>query len=245
MLTLSVNGRSVTTVALTKLSFGGAPGTSVGVGKGGVAVYLSAQCTNEEAAAAFLLGREIGVTRYLTGGKPEGDADDFLIRADKNPNTRGVRLVADAFGVKLEEARSISEKALIAFRTEGLAEAALAPVELFIAVAQNEDAATAHADVTLPCASVYEEDGTLVNWYGRLQRTWPSISGSRGDATGVAADRSDAAAHPMQKSDAAPGWLWAERTTPSYPPVATRWPAMSCYPPAAFPWANWITFRRC
>jgi NADH-quinone oxidoreductase subunit G len=163
------------------------------MGKGGIAIYLSAQCTNEEAAAALLLGREIGATRYLTGGNPPGDSDDFLIRADKNPNAKGVRLVAEAFGAKLEEVpgNGIAEKALFAFRTEGLGALALQRVELFIAIAQNEDAATAHADVALPCASVYEQDGTLVNWYGRLQRTWPSITGSR--------------------ADAAPGWLWAER----------------------------------
>ena len=47
------------------------------------------------------------------------------------------------------------------------------------------------ADVALPCMSVYEQDGSLVNWYGRLQRVWPSV--------------------PAQRGDAAPGWLWAER----------------------------------
>src|SRR5207237_1475500 len=106
---------------------------------------------------------------------------------------------------------TVAEKALLAFRTEGLGAAALHRVELFIAVAQNEDSATAHADVALPCASVYEQDGTLVNWYGRLQRTWPSITGSRGDATGAAVARADAGVATMRKSDAAPGWLWAER----------------------------------
>jgi len=184
------------------------------MGKGGFAIYLSAQCTNEEAAAAFLLGREIGATRYLTGGKPPGDSDDFLIRADKNPNTKGVRLVAEAFGAKLEELKPgnvIAEKALLAFRTDGLTPLALERVELFIALEQNEDLATAHADVVLPCASVYEQDGTLVNWYGRLQRTWPSITGSRADAAGVAATRTDAGVASTGRSDAAPGWLWAER----------------------------------
>jgi len=105
----------------------------------------------------------------------------------------------------------IAEKALFAFRTEGLSGAALERVELFVAIAQNEDAATARADVTLPCASVYEQDGTLVNWYGRLQRTWPSITGNRADASGAAAGRADAASATNRTSDAAPGWLWAER----------------------------------
>jgi NADH dehydrogenase/NADH:ubiquinone oxidoreductase subunit G len=184
------------------------------MGKGGIAIYLSAQCTNEEAAAALLLGREIGATRYYTGGKLPGDSDDFLIRADKNPNARGVHLVAEAFGVKLDEVKPgdiIFEKALFAFRTEGLDVLALERGELFIAIAQNEDLVTPHADVALPCASVYEQDGTLLNWYGRLQRTWPSITGSRAEAAGAAVARADAGVATMRDSDAAPGWVWAER----------------------------------
>ncbi|MFL5359732.1 MAG: 2Fe-2S iron-sulfur cluster-binding protein [Myxococcales bacterium] len=183
------------------------------MGKGGVAMYLSAQCTNEEVATALLLGREIGVTRYLTGGKPPGDSDDFLIRADKNPNARGVRLVAEAFGAKLEDLGGgiVQEKALLAFRTDGLTPLALERVEVLLAVAQNEDAATARADFAFPCASAYEQDGTLVNWYGRLQRTWPSVTGTRADGAGPAAARTDPGIATMRRSDAAPGWLWAER----------------------------------
>src|SRR5438105_15583335 len=76
-------------------------------------------------------------------------------------------------------------------RTDGLPADKLARLEVFIAIAQNEDAATAEADVTLPCKSVYEQDGSLINWYGRLQRTWESV--------------------PAQRADTAAGWSWAER----------------------------------
>ncbi|HWE25769.1 MAG TPA: 2Fe-2S iron-sulfur cluster-binding protein [Myxococcales bacterium] len=160
-------------------------------GKGGLGIYISAQSTLEEAAAALLLGKELGAERYFVGGKRAGDSDDFLIRADKNPNTRGVKLAAEAFGVRLEEGAPEGVKALFAMRTDGLAGAAAQKPELLVAVAQNEDEATRAADVTLPCMSVYEEDGSLVNWYGRLQRVWPAVPAHRGDA--------------------APGWLWAER----------------------------------
>ena len=161
-------------------------------GKGGVGIAVSAQCTNEEATAAFLLGAQLGATRYFLGGQPPGNSDDFLIRADKNPNTRGVQLAAEAFGVKLEDAAGIdSVKALIAVRTDGLPAEKLARMEVFIAIAQNEDAVSAEADVTLPCQSLYEQEGSLINWYGRLQRTWPSVAAQRGDT--------------------APGWSWADR----------------------------------
>lgn len=162
-------------------------------GQGGIGVAISAQCSNEEAAGAILLGQALGATRWFLGGNPAGDADDFLIRADKNPNARGVRLAAQAFGVKLEDAAAMDAgvKALVAFRTEGLPIAVLQRLEVFVAVAQNEDPATAEAHVTLPCQSVYEEDCSLVNWYGRLQRTWAAV--------------------PARRGDSAPGWSWAAR----------------------------------
>ena len=160
-------------------------------GKPGLTIAVSAQCTSEEAAAAFLLGQQFGADRYVLTGKPPGDADEFLIRADKNPNRKGVQLAAKALGVKLSEGLGSSTKALIAFRTDGLDPAMLERLEVFIAVAQNEDAAARAAQVTLPCTSAYEQDGTLINYAGRLQRVFPAVVARRGDS--------------------APGWLWAER----------------------------------
>ena len=43
----------------------------------------------------------------------------------------------------------------------------------------------------LPCESVYEQECSLINWYGRLQRTWATVPAKRGDV--------------------APGWTWAAR----------------------------------
>ncbi len=159
-------------------------------GKGGLGIAISAQCTNEEAAAAFLLGAQLGAVHYYLGGNPPGDHDEFLIRGDKNPNTHGVQLAAQAFGVQLEEPKGLDAvKALLAFRTEGLPIDKLQRLEVFIAVAQNENAVTAEAQVVLPCQSVYEQDCSLVNWYGRLQRTWAAV--------------------PAERGDSAPGWRWA------------------------------------
>jgi NADH-quinone oxidoreductase subunit G len=161
-------------------------------GQGGVGVAISAQCTNEEAAAAFQLGAQLRATRFFLCGQPPGDSDDFLIRPDKNPNTNGIKLVAEAFGSKLEEISAVDGlKALVAMRTDGLPAEMLARLEVFVAIAQNDDLASSAADVTLPCESVYEQDGSLINWYGRLQRTWDSV--------------------PAPRSDAVPGWVWAER----------------------------------
>jgi len=161
----------------------------------GVAMVVSAQCTTEEAAAAFLLGQQLKAQFYL-GGKPDGEGDDFLIREDKNPNTNGVKLVAEAFGETLHSLADLAKsksRALVAFRTDGLEAMAgfLEQLELFVAIAQNETEASAQAHVALPCNSVYEQEGTLLNYYGRLQRVYASLPAERGDAQ--------------------PGWSWASR----------------------------------
>ncbi len=155
------------------------------VGKPGIGISISAQCTNEEAAAAFHFGQRIGAGRYFLTGNPPGEGDDFLIREDKNPNTRGVQLAAGKSGVKLES-NVEGVKALVAFRTDGLR--LQQPLEVFVAIAQNTGAL---ATVTLPCQSVYEQHGSFINYKGRLQRTWPGV--------------------PAQRGDSAPAWAWAGR----------------------------------
>ena len=164
-------------------------------GKPGLALWISAQCTVEEAQGAFDLGAQLGASKYLLGGKPAGKGDEFLVRADKNPNRRGVEMLAQAWGVKLEagetEGALNGVSALVAARTDGLGLhlGALERIEAFIAIAQNEDPAAQLAQVVLPVNSLYEAGGTVVNYYGRLQRSWAAIVKPRGDAQ--------------------PGWAWA------------------------------------
>ena len=166
-------------------------------GKPGIGIWVSAQGTVEEATAAFALGAQLGATKYLLGGLPAGKHDDFLVRGDKNPNTWGVQVAAKAFGVHLsageEKGALDGVSALIAFRTDGLEQQheALKRIEVLICIAQNEDGVTAASSVVLPVNSVYEQEASLVNWYGRLQRTWPATQQPRGDAL--------------------PGWSWAGR----------------------------------
>ncbi len=163
-------------------------------GKPGVAIWISAQCTVEEAQGALTLGAQLGATKYLIGGKAAGKGDEFLVRADKNPNRRGVELLAQAAGVKLEsgdaEGALNGVSALIAARTDGLANhlSSLERLEVIVALAQNEDAVSRLAQVVLPINSLYEQAGTLINYYGRLQRSWPATQAPRGDAL--------------------PGWSW-------------------------------------
>jgi NADH-quinone oxidoreductase subunit G len=162
------------------------------LGQPGIAIAISAQCTNEEAAAGFLLGALFKTPRYVLCGKPPGDSDEFLIRADKNPNTLGVKFAAAAFGVTLEGPAALEGvKAVIALRTDGLDALLLKSAEILIAIAQNEDEVTGAAQVTLPIKSAYEQEGSFINYYGRLQRTWQTV--------------------PTQRADTAAGWSWIER----------------------------------
>jgi len=154
------------------------------MGKPGVALYLSAQCTNEEAAVALLLGRELGISRVAIGGRPPGPGDDYLVREDKDPNRRGVEMAARAFG--MEPGDLGDAKALVAMRADGLQ--APPRLEVFVAIAPAD---VPGASVVLPCSHAYEQDGTFVNWYGRLQRLYRSVVAPRGDAV--------------------PGWVWARR----------------------------------
>jgi NADH-quinone oxidoreductase subunit G len=161
-------------------------------GQPGIAVVVSAQCTNEEAVGAFMLGALLKASKYVLCGKTPGQSDDFLVRADKNPNAHGVKLAAQAFGVKLEGPLGLKGmKAVVAFRTDGLTAELLRSAEVLVAIAQNEDEATAKAQVTLPVKSLYEQEGTLLNYSGRLQHAWETVQ--------------------AQKADTAAGWVWAER----------------------------------
>src|SRR5258708_14392661 len=71
-------------------------------GQPGIGIAVSAQCTNEEATAAFLLGAQLKAERYFLCGKPPGKHDDFLLLDDKNPDTLVVQRSARPFCVRLE-----------------------------------------------------------------------------------------------------------------------------------------------
>src|SRR3989449_6462800 len=63
------------------------------LGEGGVGIVVSAQAPNEE---VYLLRRIGAAVRARVAGiswsPPEAFHDDFLVKADKNPNTQGLRL---------------------------------------------------------------------------------------------------------------------------------------------------------
>ena len=163
----------------TEAREGGLNGTGKKIG-----VIASAQLTNEE---LFLI-REIfrgALGAQVSASVPErpGSSDDFLIKEDKNPNTRGATLLGLA-GSDAPDARRIVDEALAGnldvlwvaghdlvelFGEENIRKLR-EKVGLFVFSGTNENATAPLAHWVLPSAAYVEKDGTLVNCHGRLQR---------------------------------------------------------------------------
>jgi NADH-quinone oxidoreductase subunit G len=161
-------------------------------------VIASSQLTNEE---LFLI-REIfqgALGAHVTASvpTPRGYSDDFLIKADKNPNTLGATLLGLS-GSGALEAASIVDAALQG-RIEALwvfghdlaklfgkekLEQLSHELRIFVFSGTNENATVSWFHWVLPTAAYLEKDGTFVNCHGRIQRigrALPPLPNSRED----------------------------------------------------------------
>jgi NADH-quinone oxidoreductase subunit G len=147
-----------------------------------IAVVASPRMANEDLFALTRLLERCGVTRFGFRVPPStpGDEDDLLIRADKNPNTRGAELLGlegDVAAV-LEAARQRRVKCLWVFEHDlrdtawpaADTRAALGEVETLIYAGTNANATSALAHLVLPAAAWVEREGTFTNFQGRAQR---------------------------------------------------------------------------
>jgi NADH-quinone oxidoreductase subunit G len=148
-----------------------------------LAVLVSPVCSNEDLLAGLTFAKDaLGVRQLYVGGRPEGDADDFLMRADKNPNRKGLEWIAAALGLSLHPFAELLKtieagtvKALYVLGAEvpipvAEAAAALAKVEFVAVQAANASALTAQADVVLPAANHVEDEGSFVQADSVIQR---------------------------------------------------------------------------
>jgi len=161
-------------------------------GPGALGVVLSPQMTNEALFAGLRLFKQLSVRDidFEVAPLQAGDEDDFLIKADKNPNTRGGQTVGA--GKRTVGGRSVKEmlkaategklKALYICRHDLMlgfpaadVKAALAAVELVIFQGSNENATSKLAHFILPSAAFVEEDGTFTNCAGRVQRSHQAV----------------------------------------------------------------------
>jgi NADH-quinone oxidoreductase subunit G len=147
-----------------------------------IGIVGSPRMANEDLFALKRLveGRGLRHAGFWVPPKLPGDQDDLLIRADKNPNTRGAELIGldgDVSGV-LAAARAGRLRALWVFGhdlfqgawPEAEVAGALAAVETLIWTGTNLNRTSTRAHWVLPAAAWVERDGTFTNFEGRVQR---------------------------------------------------------------------------
>jgi len=154
-------------------------------GGAAVGIVVAPQETNEDSYLLARLASEVLMTSHvvLYPGVP-GDEDDFLIRADKNPNTRG------AHDMGLPEPATAAQLAAMAQAIERGTIKVLYAIGVDLAAAFGAEAVTRwttqldclivqtsnlvpgceQAHVLLPSATYAERAGTFTNFQGRLQR---------------------------------------------------------------------------
>jgi NADH-quinone oxidoreductase subunit G len=146
------------------------------------AIIASPRMANEDLFALRALADARGVRQlgFRVPPRVPGDEDDFLIRADKNPNTRGAELVGldgNVAGI-LNAAVARRVRCLVVFEHDLFASAwaeadvrgALEAVDTLIFVGSNANATSERAHLVLPSAAWVERDGTCTNFQGRVQR---------------------------------------------------------------------------
>jgi NADH-quinone oxidoreductase subunit G len=151
-------------------------------GPSGVAVMASPQMTNEELFFLRRLcrdGLEITNIEYRLPLSEKVYSDDFLVTADKNPNSRGAEILG--LGVTgVERLLKACEEGLVQFLyichhdlTRGFdavrVRRALNRVPFVVFQGSWDHATASLAEVQLPAAVYAEKDGTFTNVQGRVQ----------------------------------------------------------------------------
>jgi len=152
-----------------------------------IGILASPQMPNEDLFLLRRLATELGIENLDHRMPPRvpGDQDDVLIRADKNPNSRGAELChllpgpggLDTRGM-LPAAAAGRLKLLWVFQHDLLASAwaeadvraALEGAETLVFQGPTANPVSARAHLVLPSTSYAERDGTFTNFQGRVQR---------------------------------------------------------------------------
>lgn len=153
-------------------------------GPEGIGVIASPQLSNEDLylmRKLFVEGMKILQVGYHNPWEKEGFQDDFLVRADKNPNRRGAEAIGlgGDVGVILEKAARGEVKVLYIFQHDFSAEEAQrllsqAGYIIFQGTNWNTTAELAHA--VLPAAAYAEKEGSFTNFEGRIQHFSPALA---------------------------------------------------------------------
>jgi NADH-quinone oxidoreductase subunit G len=158
------------------------------MGRGDLGIIASPRMANEDLFAVRTLAERRGIARvpFQVPPREPGYEDDFLVRADKNPNTRGAELIGfeGAVPAVLGAARARRLRCLLIFDHDLLdgalpeadVRAALEATETVIFVGSNANPTSERAHLVLPAAAWVERDGTFTNFEGRVQRFRPALA---------------------------------------------------------------------
>jgi predicted molibdopterin-dependent oxidoreductase YjgC len=146
-------------------------------GSGRAAAIFSPRMTCESAFAWRRVFDNFGRLRYAVRRLVEGEDDDLLIRADKGGNSTGIEWVLGKVEDEAAVLRSAERgelDALVVFGdpldprdTALVSDAVRGKLEDLVYVGAFQDGA---ASIVLPAAAWAEEDGTVVNFEGHVQR---------------------------------------------------------------------------
>jgi predicted molibdopterin-dependent oxidoreductase YjgC len=154
-------------------------------GKDSIVVLTSPQLTNEDFfVTRKFFGEDIGLSQidFRIPEKNPSVGDDFLLRADRNPNTRGAEaILLDENGFDLSEILPaenqkkfhllfLFERDLQTALGESWARSFLNRFDYRIYVGSHENQTSLAADLILPSASYAETEGTFTNFEGRVQK---------------------------------------------------------------------------
>lgn len=152
-----------------------------------IAIIPSPQCTNEDnfVLKKLFLG-ELGMRNidYRVPSNLNVYSDDFLIKVDKNPNSRGCEelgLLPNGSGFELKDMLREAENKkikilylmnhdLIKYMGKEDVALALSSLDSLIFQGSNFNETVEFADFLLPTVTFAEKDGTFINQSGRIQR---------------------------------------------------------------------------
>jgi len=144
------------------------------LGNVSVTAVLSAQASCEENFALYQFIKEVFPKHsFVATGRVDKKAfsDDFLVDADKNPNTHFVKLLGAKGKIDSENLIFVLGNLNDAQKKE----LAAAKPKLVVWIASNLWEKGGWADLVLPKSTFAEQDGTFINRQKRIQRFWKAF----------------------------------------------------------------------
>lgn len=155
-----------------------------------IGIIPSPQMTNEElylVRKIFFDELKIPMLHFTVPNKPDATSDNLLIKADKNPNTKGAELILPeqkdhTVEAILDLARSGHMKLIYIFHTNPVdywgrdaVREALNMVHTVVYQGTNESELLQFCTYVMAAATYAEKEGTFTNFQGRVQRIFPAM----------------------------------------------------------------------